>query len=241
NPVVLRARIGACLEKKRLRDQELRHLEQIRVEQAKSEALLLNILPESIAGRLKAGESTIADKVGSVSVLFADLVGFTEYAGTHQADAVVGSLNRIFTTFDDLVAEYGLEKVKTIGDSYMVVGGLPPAEDAQLGRMVSFGLRLQSELEVLRAELGVPFRLRVGIHCGPVVAGVIGKRKFAYDLWGDTVNVAQRMEATGIAGRVQVSEAVRASLAPRFAFLPRGEIEVKGKGLMNVWLVEGEA
>ncbi len=241
NPVLLRARIGACLEKKRLRDQELRHLEQIRVEQAKSEALLLNILPESIAGRLKAGESTIADKVGSVSVLFADLVGFTEYAGTHQADAVVGSLNRIFTTFDDLVAEYGLEKVKTIGDSYMVVGGLPPAEDAQLERMVSFGLRLQSELEVLRAELGVPFRLRVGIHCGPVVAGVIGKRKFAYDLWGDTVNVAQRMEATGIAGRVQVSEAVRASLAPRFAFLPRGEIEVKGKGLMNVWLVESEA
>jgi len=131
--------------------------------------------------------------------------------------------------------------VKTIGDSYMVVGGLPPAEDAQLERMVSFGLRLQSELEVLRAELGVPFRLRVGIHCGPVVAGVIGKRKFAYDLWGDTVNVAQRMEATGIAGRVQVSEAVRASLAPRFAFLPRGEIEVKGKGLMNVWLVESEA
>ncbi|MCW5942930.1 MAG: response regulator [Fimbriimonadaceae bacterium] len=238
NPIVLRARIGACLDKKRMRQRELEYLAEIRAEREKSDRLLLNILPQAVADRLKLGEGIIADSVLEAAVLFADLVGFTEFAGAHSPKEVVGSLDEIFSTFDRIAERHGLEKIKTIGDAYMVVGGLPPIGDPRLESMVLFAREIVSALDEINDRRGTAFRLRTGIHAGPVVAGVIGRTKFAYDLWGDTVNVAQRMEATGIAGRIQVSDGVRSRLGNRFSWIPRGEIEVKGKGLMSVWLLD---
>lgn len=240
NPIVLRARIGACLDKLRMRRRELEYLAEIRAEREKSDRLLLNILPQAVADRLKLGEGVIADSVLEAAVLFADLVGFTEFAGAHSPKEVVGSLDEIFSTFDGIAEAHGLEKIKTIGDAYMVVGGLPPVGDPRLEAMVMFAREIGSALSEINRRRGTAFRLRTGIHAGPVVAGVIGRSKFAYDLWGDTVNVAQRMEATGIAGRIQVSDGVRARLGNRFQWVPRGEIEVKGKGLMNVWLLDDD-
>lgn len=213
---------------------------QIEEESRKSDRLLLNILPPKIAERLKAGEKIIADKFDSVTVMFADIVGFTNMSARVPPEHLVENLSMVFTTFDHLAETHHLEKIKTIGDAYMLVGGLPePMEDhaAQVARMALAGIR---ELQELTADLDEKISVRIGMHTGAVVAGVIGMRKFAYDLWGDTVNIASRMESSGESGRVQCSEEVYNLLKDMFDFEERGAIEVKGKGIMKTYFIIGE-
>jgi class 3 adenylate cyclase len=197
-----------------------------------NERLLLAILPQSIAERLRAGERTIADDFEDMSVLFADLVGFTELSTRLSADEVVRILNKVFSTFDALAERHGLEKIKTIGDAYMAVGGLAPdgEERDHAEAVADTALAMVDAVERLAEASGYDLRVRVGVHAGPTVAGVIGMRKFIYDVWGDAVNKASRMESHGVPGRVQVTEETRRRLEGRFTFEPRGEIEVKGLG-----------
>ena len=202
-----------------------------------NERLLLNILPEPIAERLRRGEGLIADRFEDVTLLFADIVGFTELSSSMAPEELVKVLNEVFTVFDELVEEHRLEKVKTIGDAYMVVGGLTDASPDHTARVAGMAAALGARVTALTAarRLGVMFR--VGINCGPVVAGVIGTKKFIYDIWGDTVNLASRMESTGIPGRVQVTAAVEERLRGRFPLEPRGLVEVKGKGKIPTWFL----
>ena len=195
-----------------------------------NERLLLNILPEPIAQRLRDGEPMIADRFDDVTLLFADIVEFTRLSSTLSAAELVGVLNDVFSAFDALVERHGLEKVKTIGDAYMVVGGLTERSEDHTLRVAEMALELADAVgRIERAvQLGVAFR--IGINCGPVVAGVIGTRKFIYDIWGDTVNLASRMESLGQPGRVQVTHAVMERLRGAFDFESRGLIDVKGKG-----------
>jgi adenylate cyclase len=239
DPVLLRARIEACLEKKRLRDQEQAYLEQLQTEREKSERLLLNILPEPIADRLKQGQSTIADSFAEVTVLFADVVGFTRLSTHMSPTELVALLNEIFSTFDRLAEQHGLEKIKTIGDAYMVVGGLPTARPDHAGAVAEMALDMQRAIVQFRAENGKPLSIRIGIHTGPVVAGVIGTRKFSYDLWGDTVNTASRMESHGLGGGIQVTAKTYERLRDKYLFEERGLIQVKGKGEMMAYLLLG--
>ena len=174
---------------------------------ATSERLLLNILPESVAQRLKDGETTIADGYDDATVLFADLVGFTPLAASLGPAETVGLLDRLFSAFDLLAERHGLEKIKTIGDAYMVVGGVPVAGADHPERAVAMGLDMLDAVGDLAAAVGRPLDVRIGIHTGPLVAGVIGTRKFIYDLWGDTVNIASRLESHGIPGAIQISDA----------------------------------
>ncbi len=212
--------------------------DRIRAERENSERLLLNILPEPVAERLKRGEQTIADQFEEATVLFADLVNFTEFAAGTDAVTLVGRLNEVFQAFDELVGERGLEKIKTSGDAYMLVGGVPVPRADHADAVVEAGLAM---IEAL-ARLGGRehrFALRVGVHTGPLVAGVIGFSKFSYDVWGDTVNVASRMESHGVAGCIQVSEDTRRRLSERFVCEPRGPVSIKGKGTMSTFLVRG--
>jgi class 3 adenylate cyclase len=204
-----------------------------------NERLLLNILPEPIAQRLRDGEPLIADRFDDVTLLFADIVEFTRLSSTLSAAELVGVLNDIFSAFDALVERHQLEKVKTIGDAYMVVGGLTERSDDHTQRVAEMALELAAAVaRIERAvQLGVAFR--VGIDCGPVVAGVIGTRKFIYDVWGDTVNLASRMESLGQPGRVQVTHAVMERLRGAFDFEPRGLIDVKGKGPTPTYFLLG--
>jgi adenylate cyclase len=213
------------------------HLEE---EHARSERLLLNILPPAISTRLKDGEATIADGFREVSVLFADIVGFTELSSRMPPAELVSVLNSVFSRFDELAGELGLEKIKTIGDAYMVAAGLPEPRDDHAIVLVRMGLRMRDALDRLNEEQGLALAVRIGVHSGPVVAGVIGKRKFSYDLWGDTVNTASRMESHGEKGRVHVSQATARLLGDRFAVASRGTIAVKGKGEMETFFVEVE-
>lgn len=208
----------------------------VAAERTRSDQLLLNVLPASVSKRLKDGESPIADTFPEVSVLFADIVGFTRLAATMSSDQVIMLLSDLFSTFDDLVAERGLEKIKTIGDAYMAVGGIEP-HSGHAPRVVDLALAM------LASTVGNPrfpgVELRVGVHSGPASGGVIGSRKFAYDVWGDTVNVASRLEETGIPGRIQVSEQTRSLADQEFRFEARGPIEVKNVGVMQTFLVVG--
>lgn len=199
--------------------------------------LLLNILPEPIADRLRAGEPLIADRHDDVSLLFADIVGFTRMSSAMDPSELVTLLNDVFSVFDRLVDESGLEKVKTIGDAYMIVGGMPTWHADHLERMASLALRISDEVARNTAanRLGVEFR--IGMHAGPVVAGVIGTRKFIYDVWGDTVNLASRMESTGVPGRIQVTGAVERRLRGRYQLASRGEIDIKGVGLIETFFL----
>ena len=233
NLAILRARLHASLAGKRLRDLELAYLEQSR----ENERLLLNILPPAIAERLRNGEGVIADRFDDVTMLFADIVGFTELSGAMTPADVVAFLNRVFSAIDDLVDRYGLEKVKTNGDAYMVVGGIPTPVEDHVQRMADLALALVATVDRLNADAPVQARLRIGMHCGPAVAGVIGHRKFVYDVWGDTVNIASRMESLGAPGRVHVSAAVRDRLEGRYRFEARGSMDVKGKGEMATWFL----
>lgn len=240
NPVLLRARIDASLEKKRLRDQEQAYLKQIKEERDKSERLLLNILPQPIAERLKQGQNIIADSFADVTVLFADIVGFTQLANLLSPADLVQLLSDIFSAFDRLVEKYDLEKIKTIGDSYMVAGGLPVPRPDHAESVADMALDMQQEIGKFTLDHERTFRMRIGMHTGPVIAGIIGQKKFIYDMWGDTVNTASRMELHGIAGCIQVSESTYRRLEHAYAFEQRGNIEVKGKGMMMTYLLKNK-
>ncbi len=216
-----------------VRQLELLHRENTR--------LLLNILPEPIADRLRRGEQLIADRHDDVSLLFADIVDFTGISSRMDPAELVTTLNDVFSVFDGLVEASGLEKVKTIGDAYMIVGGMPVWEPDHLERMASLALALASEVDRQADGRGLGVRFRIGIHSGPVVAGVIGTKKFIYDVWGDTVNVASRMELTGEPGRIQVTAAVETRLRDRFELEPRGVFDVKGIGPMATYFLVGES
>ena len=210
-----------------------------------SERLLLNVLPHAIAERLKgrpeitAGSFTeiIADSFPEVTVLFADIVGFTRFTETVSAQTLVEVLNEIFTRFDGIVDACGLEKIKTIGDAYMAAAGLPIPVADHTARAAHMALDMIDELDRFNAEYGYNLAVRIGISSGAAVAGVIGKRKFVYDLWGDVVNSASRMQSQSIAGRIQVSDVARQRLREPFVFEKRGSIDVKGKGCMDTWFL----
>ncbi len=237
NPVVLRARINASLERKRLRDREQAYVKQLAIERERSERLLLNVLPQPIAERLKQGETEIADSFADVTVLFADLVKFTEFSDRTPPAEVVRHLNEIFSAFDRLAERHGLEKIKTIGDNYMIVGGLPVTREDHAHAIAEMALDMLEVMDRYSRESGESFRVRIGIHSGPVVAGIVGTRKFAYDLWGDTVNIASRMESHGLPGAIQVSDTAFVRLQDRFVLDRRGTIRVKGKGEMLTYLL----
>jgi class 3 adenylate cyclase len=209
-------------------------------EREKSENLLRNVLPDPIAERLKAQPGTIADDHPEATVLFADIVDFTPLSVRLSAAEVVSLLNDIFSEFDTLAEKYGLEKIKTIGDAYMVVGGLPEARADHARAVAEMALEMQSLISGFRRDTGEALQLRIGIHSGPVVAGVIGRRKFIYDLWGDTVNVASRMESHSGAGIIQVTEATRQLLRDEFAFSDARQIEVKGRGSVTTYFLLGQ-
>jgi adenylate cyclase len=196
-----------------------------------NERLLLNVLPASIAAQLKKKQGVIAQRFDDASVLFADLVGFTSLSAKLPPTELLGMLNTIFSGFDELVGKHGLEKIKTIGDAYMVAGGLPEPDSNHLAAMARLSLEMHLSLRQTAREFGA-LNIRVGMHVGPVVAGVIGFRKFIYDVWGDTVNTASRLESHGETDRVQVSAEVYERLKDQFIFEPRGMVELKGRGPM---------
>lgn len=209
----------------------VRNLLQLKIERERSEQLLLNVLPRSVAERLKRGE-TVADHVADATVLFADIVGFTKLASEQAAGETVAMLDTIFTAFDRLADEHHLEKIKTIGDAYLAVGGLFGESHDHVAGAAAMALGMLREV---RATSGLG--LRVGLHTGSLVAGIVGRKKFSYDVWGDTVNVASRMESHGIAGRVQVSDVTRLRLADAYLFEERAPVLIKGKGIMTTWLL----
>ncbi|MFZ5950250.1 MAG: adenylate/guanylate cyclase domain-containing protein [Candidatus Rifleibacteriota bacterium] len=212
----------------------------IKKEQSRSEELLLNILPAAIAKRLKQNQQQlIADKFSEAGILFADIVGFTEISGRLKPEEVVEMLNQVFSKFDGLACKYGLEKIKTIGDAYMVVEGLPNPDAENQGRILMLAIDMMDAVKAFNNDQHAGLSLRIGINNGPVVAGVIGTRKFIYDLWGDAVNVASRMESTGIAGEIQVTEKTFELFNRRFEFVERGLIPVKGKGEMKTFFLKG--
>jgi class 3 adenylate cyclase len=210
----------------------------IETKNRENEALLLNILPGPIASRLRGGEQSIADGFADVTVAFADLVGFTAMASEMPPDKVVSLLNGLFSRFDEAARELGIEKIKTVGDAYMAVCGLPVAVPDHAERMLRMAIRMVHITREHAMEHRVSMRLRIGVNTGPVVAGVIGRSKYIYDLWGDTVNLASRMEAGGLPDSIQVTRTVYEKLKDKFAFEPRGEIEVKGKGGVEAWLLK---
>ncbi len=238
NPLLLRTRVNASLQRKHWHDQEQSYLQQIEAERAKSEALLLNILPPPIAKRLKSGENVIADSFSAVTILFADIVGFTNLSTIISPQEIVFLLNEIFTAFDQIASQLGLEKIKTIGDCYMVVSGLPEPRPDHAEALAKMGLAMLQTIKKLNTDYQTSLRMRIGINSGPVVAGVIGRSKFIYDLWGDAVNTASRMESHGKADAIQISESTYELLKNHFILEPRGEIEVKGKGLMPTWWLQ---
>jgi class 3 adenylate cyclase len=209
----------------------------VRQEQEKAEALLRNILPDPIADRLKAGPAVIADAFPEVSVLFADIVGFTELSGRTPPGRLVELLNDIFSRFDALAGQHDLEKIKTIGDAYMAAAGLPEHRHDHAEAICAMALDMLDQIDAFNRQHGTSLRIRIGINSGPVVAGVIGTRKFIYDLWGDAVNIASRMESSGVAGRVQISDATARLLPASWPLEDRGLLAVKGKGEMRAWLL----
>ncbi len=208
-------------------------------ERDRAEGLLLNILPAPIAEQMKQGQLTIAETHPQVSVLFADIVGFTELSGRLSCHALVDLLNRVFTAFDQLSDRHGVEKIKTIGDNYMVVGGLPTPTPGQTEAIAAMALDMRRVIAAVSTPFGEPLRLRIGIHAGPVVAGVIGTHKFIYDLWGETVNIASRMESSGLPGRIQVSTPVCDQLRGSYVLEARGLVPIKGVGPMATFWLEG--
>jgi len=206
-------------------------------EHERSEALLLNILPATIAERLKEGDEVIADAHAQITILFADIVGFTKLAAQSDAEQLVILLNALFSAFDHLTERYGAEKIKTIGDAYMVAVGLPEPRVDHAETAANLALDMQTEAARVAGELGVAIKLRIGINTGPVVAGVIGARKFAYDLWGDAVNMASRMESQGVEDRIQLSESTYQHLKADFECESRGMIAVKGKTEMQTYFL----
>ncbi len=244
--VLLKARLSSSIEKNRLRELErmrrqqlqAQH-EQLALEQGKTENLLLNILPRSVSHRLKGGEKRIADAHQEVTVLFADLVGFTQLSHGMSAENLVRLLDDIFSRFDAITSEAGVEKIKTIGDCYMLVGGVPENRPDHAVAVVDVGFAMLSAMDDFNRTHGTQLQIRIGANSGPVVAGVIGMHKFTYDLWGNTVNVASRMESTGTPGRVHVSPSTAKHLDSLFELEARGAVSVKGIGEINTFFVQG--
>lgn len=205
-----------------------------------SEALLANMLPGPIASQLKRNPGqTIADSHEEATILFADIVGFTPLASHHSPDTVVKMLNNLFTRFDDLANKHGLEKIKTLGDAFMVAGGMPDPQPDHAVRVANMALDMVSATQSFASEMGENLQLRIGIHTGPVVAGVIGTKKPFYDVWGDTVNTAARLETYGTKGKIQVTSETKRILEDHFDFEERGKVQIKGKGDLNLWYLEG--
>ncbi|WP_152047204.1 adenylate/guanylate cyclase domain-containing protein [Aureimonas psammosilenae] len=234
---LLRARIGSSLERKFLRDRERQTLELLRHEQERSEMLLRNILPGSVVERLRAGETIIADQFDDVTVMFCDLVGFTSLASRLKTAETLQLLEDIFSRFDALADRYGLEKIKTIGDAYMVVGGIPDPLADSAGRVL--GMASEMAREVHSTLHGPALDIRIGVHTGPAAGGIIGTKKFFYDVWGDTVNTASRLEAACEPGRVHVSRQTAEAASPAFSFETRAPIDLPGKGLMQTFYLRG--
>jgi adenylate cyclase len=234
-------RIGqlqATLEQvEQIRDTNARMLDrlmgELEAERARSQALLLNILPQPIIDRLNAGERLIADRHDDVAIVFSDFVGFTEISARLPVATVVTALNGMFSAFDAACATLGVEKIKTIGDAYMAASGLQGSRGDHVRAAADLTLAMRSAVEAA----GPPWQIRIGLHRGPVVAGVIGSTKYVYDLWGDAVNVASRLEAASSPGRIQVSEAVASALRDDFVLEPRGPIELKGKGSTEAYFL----
>ncbi|MFW5763704.1 MAG: adenylate/guanylate cyclase domain-containing protein [Coleofasciculus sp.] len=210
----------------------------LRLEQEKSERLLLNILPKPIVDQLKQFEGSLAQQFTEATILFADIVGFTQLSAQMSPLELLNLLNQIFSVFDKLAEKHGIEKIKTIGDAYMAVAGLPVANDHHAEAIAQMALDMQQAIQQFKTPQGEPFQIRIGINTGLVVAGVIGIKKFSYDLWGDAVNVASRMESSGLPGKIQVTAATKERLQDKYIFEQRGVIAVKGKGeMINYWLV----
>jgi adenylate cyclase len=239
-PALLRARIRSSLENKLLRDRERAMMEEIRLAKERNESLLLSILPRAVVDRINDGASMVADHIPEATIVFADIVNFTPFTGKMNPAEVVGVLNRIFSAFDRLVDQHRAEKIKTIGDGYMVAVGIPEPCDDHAGIAARLSLTMLDGFSAIRSEMGAPIQLRIGIHTGPAIAGVIGERKFAYDIWGTTVNIASRMESHGAPDRVHVSKVVADRVAGRFKLTPRGAVEVKGAGLMETFWLEAQ-
>jgi class 3 adenylate cyclase/CheY-like chemotaxis protein len=247
SPVLLKARLTTSIERKRLRDLETMQRQQLQIqhkqlahEQNKTENLLLNILPTSVTQRLKGGEKRIADAHQDVTVLFADLVGFTELSKGMSAAKLVDMLDEIFSSFDAIVGEAGVEKIKTIGDSYMLVGGAPEPREDHAQAVVNVAFAMLSAIQSINDQHGTQLQIRVGVNSGPVVAGVIGMHKFTYDLWGNTVNVASRMESTGAVGKIHISPSTAERLDNKFVLQERGAITIKGIGPLETFFVQGQ-
>jgi adenylate cyclase len=211
----------------------------LELEQAKSERLLLNVLPAPVAARLKEHDATIADACPCVTVLFADIVGFTPLSERLAAADLVAVLDRVFAAWDELAKDHGVEKIKTIGDAYMVAAGIPVPRDDHADAIAEMALAMGAGVRSVAADTGLALEVRIGIDSGPVIAGVIGRAKFSYDLWGDTVNTASRMESHALPGTIQVTRRTYELLGERFELRPRGTIDVKGKGQLNPYLLVG--
>jgi class 3 adenylate cyclase len=246
DPILLRARIFSSLEKKRLRDLDQKRVEELNkekelleFEQMKTEKLMLNILPKPIAERLKKGEKNISGSYPEVTILFSDLVGFTKMSSQKSAADLVKLLNDLFSRFDKRGENLGLEKIKTIGDAYMAVGGLPIPRSDHAEIVADMALGMFEDLAAFNAENNAELNMRIGLNSGPVVAGVIGFTKFSYDLWGNTVNTASRMESTSLPGRIQISPATQEALHDRFVLEERELMECKGLGQIMTHFLNG--
>ncbi len=234
------ARLEGVLENvEQIRDTNARLMDrlmgELESERAKSDRLLLNVLPQPIIDRLNAGEGLIADRYDDVAVVFSDFVGFTELSGSLEPATVVTSLNAMFSAFDAACDELGVQKIKTIGDAYMAAAGLPGTAPDHIRAAADLTLAIRAAVEAA----GPPWRVRIGLHAGPVGAGVIGTSKFVYDLWGDAVNVASRLETAAPPGSIQVSERVATALGDAFELESRGEIDLKGKGPTKTFFLLG--
>jgi len=246
DPILLRARIFSSLEKKRLRDLDQKRVEELNkekelleFEQMKTEKLMLNILPKPIAERLKKGEKNISGSYPEVTILFSDLVGFTKMSSQKSAADLVKLLNDLFSRFDKRGENLGLEKIKTIGDAYMAVGGLPIPRSDHAEIAADMALGMFEDLAAFNTENSAELNMRIGLNSGPVVAGVIGFTKFSYDLWGNTVNTASRMESTSLPGRIQISPATQEALHDRFVLEERELMECKGLGQIMTHFLNG--
>ena len=239
DPVLLGARIGASLERKRLRDRELAFIDELRVEKSKTEALLLNILPGTIVSRIRSGDTAIADSFPDATILFADLVDFTSLAAKCSPSRIVDLLNTLFSAFDALAKELKLEKIKTIGDAYMIAGGIPEERHGHAHAVADMALGMIDAVFNTGKQFGETLEARVGIHSGEVVAGLIGQHRSIYDVWGDTVNTASRLESSGLPNRIQISETTYRSVKDAFHCELRGQIPLKGKGVMITYFLIG--
>jgi len=222
--------------------QKAKAMQLLRLEQEKSESLLLNVLPKEIALTLKDNQNnghTIAEQFEAVSILFADVVGFTPLSAVLAPADMVDLLNNVFSHFDTLVAKYGLEKIRTIGDNYMVASGVPQPRPDHARALALMALEMCAATNNPSIQTGRRLQFRIGLNCGAVVAGVIGRQKFHYDIWGDAVNIASRMESHGVPGKIQITRAIYDLLKDEFVCVPRGKIKVKGKGEMETWYLEG--